>query len=978
MKHSQAQQSKKIVICIVLLSVILININLISADDWFSYDNYASFDESVGEYGKITIFDKNIFSEDNPLQEILLIENTEICSNNNCKATKEIIMHEPGALISDVRFLNLRTGKQIKIKDYNFYVINGEKKTSYQLGTEVEAGTYEVDFEGELKPFQSVDWQIKINEYWIDEWAEWTSALNVDLIAYYAMEEGVGVEINNSLDSSKFHGDLINTPSWTTGIIGTGVDLEFASNQLINITSPFPLGNNWTISLWIKAETLDQATHRFWSMKADDLIYAQEQDNINMNIGGISVVIVESEYEGFWKHLVFRQNGTHVSLWINGTLVDSGASSTNFTGGSSFVLGASVAGVLYFDGVFDEVGIWNRALSPTEINQTLFNDGSPPAFGISKTQVTLLTPTNNIRTADVPLNFSASITPIINGNITNVTILIYDLDGILLNQTSKSLTGNVANITNFSIFNLEAQTITWNVFACSGNTTKVSCDLATSNLTVNYGITENSQTFNSKTTEGNNEDFLANITLILGESVSQAILHYANQTFVGETFLISGDTIIRRQNVVAPDIGPQTNITFNWRLTLASAKTINLTSQTQQIFNISIDNCTSFTNVLFNFTLVDEEFQNKLIGNTTIEVALDLLNLNRNIQVLNFSGNFNNTNSLAICLSTDLLNNSKYSTDLIVRYEAGNHENEYYNIINFILTNNTQTQNITLFDLATSDSTEFQLTFTGSDFLAVENALVFVKRRYIAENVFKVVELPKTDSNGQTVLHLVRNDVIYNIEVQNGTSGEVLGSFNNIIAFCEDFTIGDCKINLDASTSGEEVFKYNNALGITFTGPTFDNSTRIMTFNYLTIDSSIKTIRMEVLREDIFGNRSLCNSTLISSGGTLVCTVPSIDDTTIITKIFVSGIEVIKTYTKIDSLNFGKAGYLIFFVFLLAFIFMFGKSKTMMLIGILLGFITGISLSLIEGRMVGLGATGIWLIIVVILMIWKLNKDKPN
>ena len=75
----------------------------------------------------------------------------------------------------------------------------------------------------------------------------------------------------------------------------------------------------------------------------------------------------------------------------------------------------------------------------------------------------------------------------------------------------------------------------------------------------------------------------------------------------------------------------------------------------------------------------------------------------------------------------------------------------------------TAAQNITLFDLNLSDSTEFQLTFTGDDYLPLEDALIFIDRQYIAENTFKTVELPLTDSNGQTILHLVRNEVIYNI-----------------------------------------------------------------------------------------------------------------------------------------------------------------------------------------------------------------------
>ena len=151
-----------------------------------------------------------------------------------------------------------------------------------------------------------------------------------------------------------------------------------------------------------------------------------------------------------------------------------------------------------------------------------------------------------------------------------------------------------------------------------------------------------------------------------------------------------------------------------------------------------------------------------------------------------------------------------------------------------------------------------------------------------------------------------------------------------------------------------------------------------MSFNFLTTDGTVKTVSMEVSRNDIFGNRSLCNSTLESSGGTLTCQVPNIDDTIIITKIFVEGEETIKDYIDLETFNYGKGGYFIFFVFMISFILMFSKSKTAILIGIIAGFISGISLGLIEGKVMGIGASGIWLFVVIILMIWKLNKDREN
>jgi len=50
----------------------LMSITVISAADWTTSDNYKSFEESVGDYGKIIIYDKDFFSSDDKIQEVQL------------------------------------------------------------------------------------------------------------------------------------------------------------------------------------------------------------------------------------------------------------------------------------------------------------------------------------------------------------------------------------------------------------------------------------------------------------------------------------------------------------------------------------------------------------------------------------------------------------------------------------------------------------------------------------------------------------------------------------------------------------------------------------------------------------------------------------------------------------------------------------------------------------------------------------------
>jgi len=499
-----------------------------------------------------------------------------------------------------------------------------------------------------------------------------------------------------------------------------------------------------------------------------------------------------------------------------------------------------------------------------------------------------------------------------------------------------------------------------------------------SNTTIwDYKVLEVNQTYNEETTEGSLETFLAHIKLGSGLSIEDAVLFNYNGTeTTGQAFESGIYEVLRKTNMLVPSVSTDTNFTFYWGITLSDNTEVNLSSQNQTVYNLAVDNCSSYTNTLFNFTVLDEEEQT-IIPSVTIETALNFYDSTRDNLVFNYSNQFEGVNPLAICLNRNITNETSYSVDVIVRYESSEHANEYYNIVNSTIDIDTTGQDITLYDLNLSDSTEFQLTFTGADFLPVENALIYVDRQYIQEDTFKTVELPKTDYNGQTILHLVRNDVIYNIRILK--DGEVLGNFENIVAFCQDFTIGDCKIELNAFDSVEAIYNYDDSLGIIFTEPTYNETSDKITFNFVTEDGSAKTVKLEVTRNDIFGNRSICNSTLTSSGGTLTCNIdPNLDDSTLKTEIYVDNVLAVSGNVKLDTSNYGVGGYLILFVMAISFILMFSGSKTGVLVSMGVTFIAAISLGLVTGDIIGIGASGLWLIIIIIIGIIKLNNERAQ
>lgn len=572
-------------------------------------------------------------------------------------------------------------------------------------------------------------------------------------------------------------------------------------------------------------------------------------------------------------------------------------------------------------------------------------------------------------------------------------IINYHLDGNNLtlnwsvNETGENLTTHITNCTyeyngvitevNNTVCTVINQT-TFTPVAGVNNLTFTITDefgfMNTSKTTWTIKVFEINQTYNNETTEGNLEDFLAELRLGSGYSISSVNLNYNGSSNSGQSFASGSNTVLRKTNLLIPNVGINTNFTFYWNVTLSDSTNLNLSFKNQTVHNLSLDNCSSYTNELFNFTVLDEEDQT-ILPNATVETAFNIYDITRTQLILNYSQIFEKVNPVRICMNINLTGDSEFVLDTIVRYEEVFHANEYYNIVNQTLTNETAIQRIKLYDLNLSDSTDFQLTFTGSDFLPVENALVYVDRQYISENTFKTVELPKTDYNGQSVLHLVRNDVIYNVRITK--DGIVLGNFENLVAFCDDFTIGDCNIELNAFDSVESVFNYADDLGLIYTAPTYNETQNLISFNFLTSDGLAKEVTLEVTRNDIFGNRSVCNSTLISSGGTLQCSIdPNLEDSSLRVSIYVDGIITVTGGVELEPDNYGVAGYLVMFVMGLSFILMFSGSKTGVLISLGITLAGSIGLSIVRGDLIGVGASGLWLLIIIFIGIYKLNKDK--
>lgn len=918
-----------------------------------------------------------------------------------------------------------------------------------------------------VKPGDYVEWIPKFFGVTIDEWASWSASLNVNLNAYYKFDEAVGTGGTVIDTYSVNNGTNIGAVN-ITGKIVYAYDYEATDTTdriWVPDSSNFTHLGAYAISFWAKPESLHSGyVIRHSGGNGFYIAFVTGTNTIQFLSGSTNLVSDVTYSAGTWYNVVAQRltNGT-MQLFVNNVTQTSQPTDGSGTidPSENLTIGNDNGGVTPFDGIIDEMAIWNRSLTRAEI-EDLYNNGNGITWEAptpdNPPTVTPQAPANNslYLTAPQDINFTCygsddinftmmefylneSLTGVNSSglNNTNYTFeqtnlndgnynwscigydnnsqststgnLFFTIDSnapiitvnspnssydLLLNHQNLTLNISIEDASNldtiYYIYNGTQTDITHGSSSTWEINDTITYEGGSNNITIFANDTlgnANTYVFNwtvkvvdyggfyhNETTEGALEYFNNTVRLGSGLSITDLDLVY-NGTLEGGSTTTSGDyEILEKDNLEIPQIENTTNVSFYWSLQLSDSSIINLTSYNQTIYNLSLDDCSTFTNELYNFTILDEETQANL-SDTTLEIAVNIYDATRSNIILNLSASYP-TNPTRICLNRNLTSGNLYLIDAIIRYEALTNANEYYNIVNSSLTSTTTSQIIKLYDLNLSDSTEFQVTFTGSDYQPVEDALIYLFRQYISENTFKTVELPLTDSNGQTILHMVRNNVIYNIQVIK--NGVVLGTFNNLNAFCEDFTIGDCKINLNSADSNTDLFSYTD-LGISFNPPYFNATTSRMIFDFVSLDGTSKTIFMNVTRDNVFGNNSVCNSTLTSSGGSLTCTIPgSVDESLLRTKIYVNGNLILVQNIETGNSNLGPAGYLALFVMAISFILIFSDSKNGVLFGILLSFIGGISFGMITGSLLGLGVSGIWVIVIVVIGLYKLNKDRPQ
>jgi len=490
-------------------------------------------------------------------------------------------------------------------------------------------------------------------------------------------------------------------------------------------------------------------------------------------------------------------------------------------------------------------------------------------------------------------------------------------------------------------------------------------------VTYDYAALENSITFNTPTTQGGTEIFTLNLTSDGSESVTANFM-YRNVSYASSK---SGDNtdMVFSNTISNPTSGTNE---FYWVITKGSTL-YNSTKNNQVVNAFNLTDCSNNGTVIWNFTIQDEEDKTDLSGaNLTFEISVDAMTLAGG-DVTNFNLSLNGTNPIAVCTDT-ALSSSKIILDALIRHEEKTDGiSEFYSIQNHTINNVTGIhQNITLYNLKSADAQEFKITYKDASFLPVLDSVLEVQRNYIGDGVYRVVERPPFDDDGDTLANLVLGDVIYTFIVKK--DNQVLATFNNIKAFCDNAGTGDCKINLNAQNTHVSSDTYESVDNVDLT-IIYDEDARTAQVIFSSTDDTTREMLLNVTTYDLLGNETVCSDTLTSSSGTLSCTIPgTFGNSSAMAKVSIDG--KVRAYKGISL--WSKAsdvyGYSTVFLSIILFTTIVGiaisSSPIITLAGVLIGILANMGMFLINGSFFGVGSTFLWGVILIITVMWKVNR----
>lgn len=214
------------------------------------------------------------------------------------------------------------------------------------------------------------------------------STLLDGLISYWKLEETSG----NAADSAGSNTGTVTGCTYNvTGKVNKCYTFNGSTGN-VNCGDPtnLRLTTQGTIAAWINADARTNnviASKGNWSTDRDGYTFVLSSGYLVMELADASSSIyAQSSAQltlGTWYHVIATWDSSNLYLYINGSQDGTASNGKTMTSsGKTFYIGYNGDYSAPFSGEIDEVGVWNRKLTTSEIAE-LYNSGSGKTYPFS-------------------------------------------------------------------------------------------------------------------------------------------------------------------------------------------------------------------------------------------------------------------------------------------------------------------------------------------------------------------------------------------------------------------------------------------------------------------------------------------------------------------------------------------------------------------------------------------------------------------
>ncbi len=318
--------------------------------------------------------------------------------------------------------------------------------------------------------------------------------------------------------------------------------------------------------------------------------------------------------------------------------------------------------------------------------------------------------------------------------------------------------------------------------------------------------------------------------------------------------------IIFRQNLTSAT----NDIIYYWNITVkqdGGNVTSFLKSREHDILTINIDNCTDNNVVGLNFTIYGED-------------SLDIIDVNitgvfeywpsENPEfVQNFTIDFESINGFQICIS----HNISYTTNAYFQHVGDGIVKERYYLEGAILNSTIRYVNIYNFesaDVANGLPSELKAIVKNNIYTPLANIIIKMQRFYPSENLWRTVQIDKSDEFGKGVFYVYQNDKDYKFLFESG--GVLLDTTQSVKFICDSTT--ECEQTfIIYDITGAEAF-----IGM-YGDISYDTVNKLVTLTWNDPDNTASRVRFLVEKQATDKVITICNTESTSASGSIVCNV---------------------------------------------------------------------------------------------------------